>query len=260
MKISSINNYQTYNKKISFGTIERIVYQPKENGGNKIRYRNNSYIFREDLDWNNLINHITRDNKPRKIYCYACSDGSEPYSIAIALISRLGWQNAQKYFPIIAKDSDDFVMNKIKNRTITLTKEDISRIEKFSKAPITNFFTKITNEYPCEYRTNNGLYGCIDFAKGDILKDKDSLDYDGSVILFRNVWPYLKRDNQIALLNTFSSKFSKDTSLVIGAYDLKEASADSKKNIFKTNIFDYGFWQIDPKIYQLHNTDTSYIE
>ena len=79
MKISSINNYQTYNKKISFGTIERIVYQPKENGGNKIRYRNNSYIFREDLDWNNLINHITRDNKPRKIYCYACSDGSEPY-------------------------------------------------------------------------------------------------------------------------------------------------------------------------------------
>ena len=258
MKICSNYSYQYSGRNVSFGTIERIVYQPEQNGSRKIQHRNHSYLFRFDLAWDTLVKHITKDDKARKIYCYACSDGSEPYSLAIALISKLGREKAQKYFPIIARDSDEFVINKAKGGTIMLTNEDISRISEYSEQPGTNFFTKITNEYPCEFRVNKDLYNCVDFEKGDILKDSEHLNYDGSVILFRNVWPYLKREEQISLLKTFSKKFSKDTSLVIGAFDLQEYSINSENNIFRSDIWKYGFWQTSPKIYQLHNININF--
>ena len=73
--------------------------------------RNTTSFFRNDLIWGDfadlLIDKYKNENKVN-VYCYACSDGSEPYSVAMLLISRLGLEGAKKFFPIIAVDKDDF--------------------------------------------------------------------------------------------------------------------------------------------------------
>ncbi len=117
----SISNITTYPKRsVSFGSIERTVYK---NHHKDVLYKNNSFLLRKDLEWNMLAKHIIKEN-PKNIYCYACSDGSEPYSIAISLISKLGYENAQKYFPIIARDIDLDIINKASTGAIYITKKD----------------------------------------------------------------------------------------------------------------------------------------
>ena len=72
MNISPITGYPYCNKKISFGTIERTVYYPEDSEeAGKINYKNNSYMFRFDMNWNMVSNLITKNDKPKKIYCYA---------------------------------------------------------------------------------------------------------------------------------------------------------------------------------------------
>ncbi len=253
LSVSSLNNYQ---KGISFGTIERKIIDSKfkrlDNLSN-IKMKNNSYFFREDLPWNNVINHIIKGNKARKLYCYACSDGSEPYSIAILLISKLGYDKAQKYFPIIARDIDPFVINKAKSGYIDFLYDDFEKINKYQDKAKMIFFEPNCGKYPIEYKVCDNLKKCVNFELGNILKDKDTLDYDGSIIFFRNVWPYLKKAKQLSLINTFKNKFSKETSLVIGDFDINTNACDEYFQIFPNKIINRGLWQVKPKIFQINN-------
>ena len=46
-------------------------------------YSTQSSVFRTDLDW-------LKDAEKVNVVCQACSDGSEPYTLALALIHSLG--------------------------------------------------------------------------------------------------------------------------------------------------------------------------
>ena len=214
-----LNRYKCYNT-VSFGTMEREVYNDSKN---KINYRNNTNLFRADINWRSMANYIAEGDKPKKIYCYACSDGSEPYTIAISLISKLGWDEAQKYFPIIAKDIDPYPIQKAKSGFINLTHSDIIEMMNNQKRPLTDFFiykknTAFVRNYDT-YKVTDSLRNCVNFEVGNLLNDAKSLDYDNSIIFFRNVWPYLSQKERNNLMKTFSENFKENTSMVAGAFD-----------------------------------------
>ena len=210
-----------YNNKVSFGTLEREIYEDRKS--EKLRYRNNTMIFRDDIRWKRIINYITEDDKPKQIYCYACSDGSEPYTIAIMLISKLGWEGAQKYFPIIAKDIDPYVIKKAQSGYINLRQCDINQMMKSQKIKSDEFFkykkkTAFLEGYST-YKVSDRLRSCVNFEVGNILTDAESLNYDNSIIFFRNVWPYLSPNQKEVLMKSFSENFKENTSLVVGGFD-----------------------------------------
>ena len=217
-----------YNNRISFGSVERTVYDDKSD----VIYRNNSYIFRSDLNWENVIDNITKDRKQRKIYCYACSDGSEPYSIAMGIIAKLGYKNAQKYFPIIARDVDETMIKSAKSGVINLSLKDFKKIREYEERANINFIKGLKkNNYSSQKNSANydefelsgivsdDLRHCVDFGVGDICVDSYDFDYNDSVIFFRNALPYLPKEKRDMLLATFARNLTDSTAIVIGQYD-----------------------------------------
>ena len=97
----------------------------KKECGN-ILHRNTTNFFRQDLNWDDFTDCIIKKYKNQEkanVYCYACSDGSEPYSLAMMLIAKIG-KEAQKFFPIIARDRDDFYLESAKAGKVLLTNYD----------------------------------------------------------------------------------------------------------------------------------------
>lgn len=83
---------------------------------------------REDVDWKKFVHFIDKKYKNQdkvKINCFACSDGSEPYSLAIHLINELGIQKAKKFLPIEASDISEPVINEAKTGKILLHKKTL---------------------------------------------------------------------------------------------------------------------------------------
>ena len=207
------------NKKLSFGTTYSS-YKSEEYG---CLVGNITEMFRDDLNWTALTDYISKDGKPKKIYCYACSDGSEPYSIAMALILRLGFEGAKKYFPIIARDIDEEVISSAQKGIIEFNRYDLKRMRRNNIKPLA-FFDYKSSYYksPCKrgiYAVKGNLRDCVDFKVGDIIKDSESIDYDNAVIFFRNVWMYIPENLQKKLVSTFNQRFKDSTAIVVGGID-----------------------------------------
>ena len=254
------NNYNSKRNNIVFRSSDREVCS--EENSNRILYRNYTRLFRSDMNWDMLVQYISKDEKPKKIYCYACSDGSEPYSLALAIIMKLGYKEAKKYFPIIAKDRDDYIIEKAKSGFINVTEDDKLRLMSIRNFPIKKFLTETNlsaeNDRYSIYKINDILKECIIFSTGDLIEDAKSLDFDNSILMFRNVWPYLDAQEQIKLIKTLSNKFNKSSSLVIGNYDYsgynwKANYINGEVTTFNERLSDNGLHLVKPLIYEKRN-------
>ena len=207
------------NKTLSFGSTY-TSYKNEEYGR---LVGNITEMFRDDLNWETLTDHISHDEKPKKIYCYACSDGSEPYSIAMALITKLGFDKAKKYFPIIARDVDENVIETAQKGLIEFNRYDLKRMKDNNVKPL-DFFDYRCSYYkkPCKmgiYKVKEDLKKCVNFNVGDIIKDSKIINFEDAVILFRNVWIYIPEVLQKKLVSVFNQRFKNTTSIVVGAID-----------------------------------------
>ena len=93
MKINSHYN------NINFGTSYRKVVKNTYRLGDC--YEASTYFFVKDLQWNKFFNHLIEKykNTPKiNVFSLACSDGSEAYSIAMLLISKLGEKTQKSSF------------------------------------------------------------------------------------------------------------------------------------------------------------------
>ena len=94
---------------------------------------------------------------------------------------------------------------------------------------------------------NGILSKCVNFEKGDLLKDIDSLSMDNAVLMFRNVWPYLPFCSEFDLMRKMAKTFKTGSTLVIGDYDKFVLAC----NTMHYNLLnDYGFKEIKPLIFQ----------
>ena len=109
------------------------------------------------------------------IYDYACSSGHEAYSIVMQFISKLGVQKAEKFFPVIAKDYDEFVIN-------------MAKTGKFDLDPSEH---NLINRVTCG--------NADDFVKLDHMQMKRDMNMPGAKEIMRNPGkvPYIDRQHKI---------------------------------------------------------------
>lgn len=236
MRISPIINY--INKPNFTSTKRTTYYSPKEGSFTIPSYQlfndspddikmvvsNMTNFFRRDFDWKNVGKIFDKQFPKGKvnIHDFACSDGSEAYSLVIALIEQLGKKEASRFFPIQASDVDSEIIRMAKSGKITADEEDLFQIGNYIKdADVKKYFsiTPIGGERyilsPKKILTDNITFKCESIKDGlnGIEKDKNN------IILARNFWRYLSREELTKTTWALKEKTNDDTLVVIGNFD-----------------------------------------
>jgi len=224
-----ICNSQYNSSSLTFGTTRKKTVVDK-----KIANWNHTDFFRTDINWPRFITEL--DNKypnGAKINCYACSDGSEAYSIALKLIQQLGLKKAQKFFPIIAKDIDKEQIEKDKKGIVGLRKTidipEMKRCLKDTNIKIDDIIEpaniepeKVFGVYNYEigqYKVKGFLKDVVKFETANIVEDTNKKFPENSVVLFRNAVPYLSPEQEKQLVQNLDKNLSAGNLVVIGGFD-----------------------------------------
>ena len=215
-------------------------------------YGTQSSVFRSDLDWMKFANYLDthfKDTDKVNIVCQACSDGSEPYTLALALIHSLGIEKSKKFFPIKARDIDKTNISKFAERgLINLTKEDIEKL-KINGIDFNKYFSISTEQirlsddaYNNEvqtYKVNKNLRQLVDFKQEFLENDSSSLvDNSNTIFLCRNVLPYIGSRDARKVIYNLGTNMKKGSILSLGTYTNSKFLTDSKDYKF---IEDCGF-------------------
>ncbi len=205
-----------------------------KNNGNtltrELAYRNDTSFFRNDLLWDEFVKFLEykyQDFKKVNVYNYGCSNGSETFSIIMKMLSNLGKENSEKFFPIIAKDIDLAAINKAKSTPLPISWFEKGRINLHTDKKFDTYFTEDSSGYytkgitPDEsfYLPNKILTERVKFSQADIFKDYKNIKPENSIVLARNFWPYLER-NIPKLISLLAEQMGKNSTLVIGSFDI----------------------------------------
>jgi len=242
MKILQIPNYDVQNNQVSlsFRSTNRAYYDKtvKDSYLSGI-VSNYTFPFRDDFDdWFGNIDFILNNFKNKKninIYSLGCSDGSEPYSIGIALI-KSNMPDAKKVRSIIATDIDRDILELAKSGKINLSYENISRIKELLGENQDYFYDEKdklkmpekwkpsirmleTDDYR-SYKVKEELFKMIKYREENILETVNSIKDDSNTfVACRNTIPYLSIKNQKLFLHLLSLKLKKNSMVAIGEFD-----------------------------------------
>lgn len=229
--VNTISYNNKYRKPVAFSSSIGEYYLKSQYSKRLIS--NFTKMFRQDIEWNKLTEYIFNNFKTKNkvnILNLASSDGSEPYSLAIALKSKFG-ENSNKFFPIFATDRNEKIINRAKTGNIDLFEDDITRIKDFG-CDFDRFFKPAKDNVPPEikerfkniscstYSATEELKNLVKFDKGMISEQLHSLKDDGNtLILCRNVFPYLDIYDFYYTLDLLGEKLKKGSLVVLGSYD-----------------------------------------
>ncbi|HSA06525.1 MAG TPA: CheR family methyltransferase [Candidatus Gastranaerophilales bacterium] len=240
MNISLVNPYPNYNthKTNSFKANKEISFRSTFDKTE----RNTLKFNDEGVDWSYLINltHFFRDaevfTNPLvkylktefpdgvKIYNYACSDGSEPYSLSIKLMNKLGEKKAQKYFPIIARDLSKKQIDQAQKREINIDDSDKEKIySNTSFLDLNELFNyRRTNDVGENYYSvKKKLADCVNFEQANLVLDaKNPENFTGnkkgpSVLIFRWAFYHLSDNAKKELFESLANNPSFEPGSVI---------------------------------------------
>lgn len=200
-----------------------------QNSDVKVVSSNSTFFFRNDLNWKEIGYDINSQFPPTKVntYVFGCSDGSEPYSLAVALIEQLGYETAKKYFPIHAGDIDSQMIKEAKSGKIRATNDDIIQFLKIagSRELDKYFSSEKIGQNSYELTMSDLLRDNIIFTQEDIADGFDNVQKSTNLILCRNLWKYLS-PHKIAELTWKMHKNLDETSRVlIGTFDKKRGAS-----------------------------------
>ncbi len=245
MKITSINNYyQSFRS-----TREHIV-----NSAGKAINCHYTNFNRTDINWSKFAEFMAQRfaNKPEiKINLFGCSDGSEVYTLMLAIKS-LPQKIAEK-FKIFASDISEKMIMTAKNGEILLHDNDIAFLEKNNameffaedaKSDIKimrgeNFYPHIVKE---DLRKN------IEYSTKDVRKAAESENFSGEVFMFRNGWTYNTLEEQDKIAKNLNKNCDEKTLVVIGQSDLFKSDANRA-------LQDNGFKGIETDVFNPSETD-----
>ncbi len=133
---------------------------------------------------------FTRNNKV-KIWSAACSNGSEPYSVAI-LINEMGIPPDR--YEILATDIDHFVLEAAKKGIYNF--QALLRVEnKIEK----KYFARVGED---QFKLDDRIKKQVQFEHQDLLKEKFSAGWN--LIICRNFFIYLTKQGKDSLTKRFS--------------------------------------------------------
>jgi chemotaxis protein methyltransferase CheR len=167
---------------------------------------NTSEFFRNPKNFKYLqetiLPELFKENRKVKIWSAACSDGSEPYTLAI-ILNELNI-NSNK-FKLMATDLDPQILKK--------AKEGI-----YNQNSVKKVDSKIVNKYFSEkdgrYILNSKIKNRVNFKKHNLLADSYKSNWD--LILCRNVFIYFTKEVKAAITKKLSNSLSKDGYLFLG--------------------------------------------
>lgn len=166
----------------------------------KIVNSNQTSFFRDDInDWLVYAKRIDEAFKGAdkvNVYDFGCSDGSEPYTLAISLIEALGEEGAEKYFPIKAMDKDPFIIYSAKKGEICCTKKDFERINQNTGYKFDKYFEILHNKQNGDkiISPKEILRSKVEFSRKNATEGLSEVEPENSLVLTRNFLPYLSED------------------------------------------------------------------
>lgn len=221
MRITNKIQLNTQPSNLNFKSNKREVV----NKANHVVNRNTTMFFRDDIKWDLFINGIINKFKNAgkvNIYDYACSDGSEAYTLAMLLIKKLGKEKAQKFFPIKASDIDEEILKNPKNRIVNLSSGDMCLIE-WEMGDKTKDFIKFDRIFQdgkyCKGEVMPLLQETVVFENKNIVDDIKNVKNDNSIIMCRNFWPYLLKSEREKLVDDIASKLGDNSICIVGDFD-----------------------------------------
>ena len=202
-------------------------------GKNTIRTATN--LFREDLDWFEFVkfmgNHF-KDKDKVNIFSLACSDGSEAYTMAISVLENLPENIKSKFLPIYASDIDKEVLKAAKSGRINIHSIEFLYPERTYRCNLAKYFDNrsvsimINGDDISEtdtifsYQPIKKLTDSVKFKHSDILTELNNLKDEGnSVILCRNVFPYIGENYKNEIVNSAKQNLKPGSLFIIGEYD-----------------------------------------
>ena len=251
MRILPLNPYQDKSKyNTSFTSVTRI-YKPSKITKHDIFSCNNvrttSNIFRYDMDWNFLVDHILwnfMNVKKVNIYSLGCSDGSEAYTYALFLANKNLASLVNKFTPIIACDIDPEMIKIAQSGKINLDINDFINMKMHIKCP-EKYFKKLDKPVKIKddlmfdaqgYEVDSKIRNMVKFKKSDILSELKNIEDEGNTVVnIRNVFPYLNEKYINEILETLSKKLKSGSIFVFGHYDNKVPN-------FRQRLHDLGFF------------------
>lgn len=167
---------------------------------------NTSEFFRNPDNFNHLKEEVLpklfdRNNKV-KIWSAACSDGSEPYTLAI-MLNELGINS--KKFEILATDIDREILKTAKKGIYN--ENSVKKVE-------TNILNKYFTEQNDKYVLDSKIKNKVNFKQHNLLTD--SYRSNWNLILCRNVFIYFTKEVKEQITQKLSNALAKEGLLFLG--------------------------------------------
>lgn len=254
MNIQPLNTYnsQTFTssgRRVYNGLSGRVKALFRIND-NDILHRNTTFFYRNDLDWDNFSKFLLdkyKNTSKVNTYCYACSDGSEPYSLIMDLKTKAPNQ-ADKFFPVVAKDYDSEIIRQAKSGTIYVDNYGKYCIEERTDKNFDRFFgddvicDKRNDYYGKVFEVKPELSNNVIFELADICEDVKNIKPDNSIVLCRNFWPYLKSQEKMdTLAQNLYDRLGHNSIVILGKYDRDKVKPYQ-------SMFKAGFQLVDDKL------------
>lgn len=241
----NINKYQ--NDALAFkGRISSSIYN--ENIGSNSA----SYYFRNDLNWKQLKEYLTdkfKDYDKVNTYIWGCADGQEAYSFAALAACSSG---GSKFYPVHAMDINPVIIkrNKIKQLSgVSFDNDALGRIRKNLSGMDCLEPEKYIDEVPPIitgrlHKFKESIVNQVQFSCSDIISDLDKIDGSKpSIIMCRNMWPYINPENYDKCAETMYNKLGSGSVVIIGAYDVTGEPFVEKSDSFPLSLIQAGFKQ-----------------
>jgi len=221
LRISNTYQQSNYNYSPNFKSTLRTV----KNADGKLLWRNTTNFFREDLPWKEMVEYFALKyanvNKVR-VLCYGCSDGSEPISLAMLLLDKLG-KNADKFFPIMAMDIDEDIIKKASSGRINVDCKDKVMMNNILYNDASNYL-ELPNFKTMAYGSNVKVKDCIKdvihYSVADIRDEVHTIPHENTIVFARNFWPYLGSGHEVGnLARNLRTQLQKNCTLVVGDFD-----------------------------------------
>ena len=261
MQVTGINSYTYSNKnyKPSFKGWTRSVYPTMKYAGIEVPmlgglpiYRNNTWFFRNKNAIPKIIDGVVRINNDTShvnTRIYGCSNGSEPYSMYMYLVSKYNQDVVSKFLPFKAFDIDEYAIAIAKEGEIPVDYEEFFLIQMYTHNKFNEFFDgrkhgipdgfinlfehhdelKIfdKNSYPdqntletgCRFRLNKEHTKNIEYSVANIVKDCENIEQERTFLSASNMLPYLEDNDILKLFKTLGKRLPQNSCIALSGYD-----------------------------------------
>ena len=231
MQVNRISNISCNNQP-NFGMYDRVVYNKYSH---RYMYNTTTWFARSDLNWVKFIDFVI--NKYKNVdkvntIVHACSNGEEAYTLTLGLLSK---KNTSKFFPISARDIDkENITQAVKGVFELKLKSELEGLLSLINEPLETYFKKtlkpdkMADLFSVSKQSNiaskiilepkDNLRSVINFRQSDIFRDYRDIPSENTILMLRNVWPYLGGRRDI-LVKDLANHLKSSSTLVIGMYD-----------------------------------------